>query len=313
MLAADRLSYGGFVREGDTLVLTELVTEELPPEFFQTGLLGGPPREPGAFAEVVGRMMERIDARPHRASLVLPDAWLRTAFAEVGELPRGEARDNLLRWKLKRLVPFRVDELRVRAVEVPPLPSQEGSDENRRLLLGFAIESLLASVEASFAQHGVEIGRVTCTGLAALAALEPDSGDAAALGDVGAGRLTGLALTESAGYTLVFQMDGRPVLHRAKGLSEELPADARGSFVRRDLKLTESFLAESFPGRALDRMLLVADDGDRDLWADWVESGLGLRPEILGRQHVTPVQTRREPPSWARLLPLVGAAAEEVA
>jgi len=90
--------------------------------------------------------------------LVVPDAWLRVSFSEITDVPRqAEARDEVLRWKLRRLVPFRVDELRVNAAEVAPLPVQE---EPRRLLLGFGVEQLLAQIEDAFAAHHVHIGRI---------------------------------------------------------------------------------------------------------------------------------------------------------
>ena len=291
-------------------MLAEEASEELLPETFQQGLLGGPPREPVAFGERIGALVDRLESRPREASLVLPDEWLRTAFAEVGELPRREeAREELLRWKLKRLVPFRVDELRVRAVEVEPLPAQAGSEENRRVLLGFGIESLLAAVERGFADHGVRIGRITCSGLAALAALD------GAVGGTDHDGLVGLALASASGYSLVFVRHGRPVLHRAKVVGGELPQGTRGSFVSRDLKLTRSFLEESYPEVRLERLLLVADDPeiDRDAWVAWIEDGLGERPELLGAAHVVPLKTRTAAPPWSRLLPLVGAVAEEVA
>ena len=51
---------------------------------------------------------------------------------------------------LKRLVPFRVDELRIGAQEVEPLPNQP-AEEPERLLLGFAVDQLLTQVEDAFA------------------------------------------------------------------------------------------------------------------------------------------------------------------
>ena len=124
------------------MVLEEYRDEPLDDGTFQHGLLGGPPREPQAFAERVRSFVAGIERPVREATLVVPDAWLRTVFAEVSDVPaNGGAREDVLRWKLKRLVPFRVDELRVRAVEVTPV---DGQQEPRRLLLGFGVETLLA-------------------------------------------------------------------------------------------------------------------------------------------------------------------------
>ena len=155
-LDARSLRYGQFVRDRQGFRLRGWREAALPPDAFHTGLLGGPLRDPAAFEALVGGLVRSIRGTPgglKEASLVLPDAWLRVTFSEITDVPRqAEARDEVLRWKLRRLVPFRVDELRVGAVEVEPLPVQE---EPRRLLLGFGVEQLLAQIEDAFAAHGV--------------------------------------------------------------------------------------------------------------------------------------------------------------
>ena len=104
------------------------------------------------------------------ASLVLPDTWLRLIFIELSELPRkAREREEILRWTLKRLVPFRVEDLRIDPLAVTPFPAQE---EPLRLLVGFAIELLISQIEEAFDAAGVEIGRVVNATQATLAALE---------------------------------------------------------------------------------------------------------------------------------------------
>ena len=62
----------------------------------------------------------------------------------------------MLRFKLKRLVPFRVDELRMRASVVPAFPGQDG----QRLFFTFGVEQLLRDLEAAFQSRGVRIGQI---------------------------------------------------------------------------------------------------------------------------------------------------------
>ncbi len=296
------LTFAAFERDGGRLVLRELRSGELAAGTFQHGILGGPPREAQAFEERVGAFVSELDTPVHDASLVLPDAWLRTAFAEVDQVPgNGNSREEMLRWKLKRLVPFRVDELRVRAVEVEPVPGQV---ESHRLLLGFGIETLFSQLEAAFAAAGVHLGRITNRGLSACGSL-------AAMGH-GSG-LQGLVLVTEEGYTLVFTLHGEPVLHRYKGLSESLPPEALAGAVRRDLRLSRTFLEDRFPGEEPAPALLAAPEDAAPSWAAWLEDGFEAPVELVSPAHLVPIEVRGDRPAWPELLPLAGAVCQEVA
>jgi len=332
------VGYAGFERRdgGAGLALVRADGVALDPETFQEGLLGGPAREPaglqGRIAELLGRLGGGID----EASLVLPDAWLRLAFTDVAELPSGaQAREDVLRWKLKRLVPFRVEELRLSSVEVPPLPEQT-PEEPHRHLLGFGVDALLTQLEEVFAANGVRIGAMTNDSLAILAAL------AAGRGADDADGLNALALVAEDGYTLVFSRDGQPVLHRYKGFAGSLPQSARGDLVKRDLRLTLTFLEESYPGTGISRVVLAtpresaqaaasmsaeAVPGDPDArggaswageagdeaWLGWLSESLGCPAQRLHRDDLPVAEAAGRGVDWHRLAPLVGAVSQEVA
>jgi hypothetical protein len=299
----ERLRYGSFAREpGGGYRFRAYHVEPLAPGSFQEGPLGGPPRDPAAFDAALGRLLERLGGPVREASLAVPDAWLRLAFSESGELPAApRERDDVLRWKLRRLVPFRVEELRIDAVEVAPLPGQA---EPRRLLIGFAAEALVAQLEAAFGRAGVRLGRITNASLAVLGALDPPTDD---------GGLTVLVVAEGGGYTLAVARAGEPVLHRHKGLAAGLPAAARGDFVRRDLALSRNFLAENAPGAPLAQVLLAAPDDGEGAWLTWLEEGLAARAEPLGAAHLPPLGGAAPALPWHELAPLLGAVRQVVA
>jgi hypothetical protein len=307
-LAPERLVYAGFARDGGRFRFREYHAEPLAPDTFQKGLLGGPPRDPVAFDGVLGRLLERIGAPVKEASLILPDAWLRLAFAESGALPPGSReRDEVLRWKLKRLVPFRVDELRLDAVAVAPLPGVPADPaEPDRLLLGFAVEALLAQLEHAWERAGVRLGRITSTSLAVLGAL-----DGSLAPGEGSG-LTALVLADEEEYSLTVARAGEPVLHRSKGLAEGLPLSARGELVRRDLALTRNFLEQQLPGEPAGRTLFSGSAGSAREWLDWLTEGLGVAAEVLGEEHLPPVEGVATPLDWHELAPLLGAVRAEV-
>lgn len=299
------LRYGQFLRQGGGFRFRSFRSAAVPGDAFHSGPLGGPPRDPRAFAELVAGFVREVPGVVRDASLVIPDAWLRVTFSEVGDLPRAaDALDEVLRWKLRRLVPFRVDDLRISATEVTPLPGQE---EPRRLLLGFAVESLLAQLEEAFAAAGVRIGLVTNASLALVSALAP----AAEAGTPA--ELWGLALVEEEGYTLVYARGDEPVVHRYKAFTGALPDEARASFVGRDLKLTRNFLDEQFPGNAAGRVVLVSPPELEPSWLERLEQGLGRPATPLDGRQLPPLRAEETTAPWREIAPMLGAARLEVA
>lgn len=305
------LRYGQFARDRQGFRLRGWREAAMPSDAFHAGLLGGPLRDPAAFEELVGGLVRSVRGAPggvKEASLVLPDSWLRVTFSEITDVPRqAQARDEVLRWKLRRLVPFRVDELRVSAVEVAPLPVQE---EPRRLLLGFGVEQLLAQIEDAFAAHGVRLGRITNSSLALLSAVEiPASSGFAAVVQV-----------EPEGYTLIFARGGEPVLHRFKAFTGGLPAAANiadaayAGYVTRDLKLTRNFLDEHFAGAPIGQVLLLAPPQAEPMWLDRLQEGLGAAVAPIDGPHLPTLRSEDAvAPSWRELAPMLGAARQEVA
>jgi hypothetical protein len=317
-LDAARLRYGQLIVDRQGLRLRAFRQLALPPDSFQNGLLGGPLRDPGAFRELVGAILDGVPGGVHEASLVVPDAWLRVTYAESGELPRGGAAlDEVLRWKLRRLVPFRVDELRIGAAEVSPLPGQE---EPRRLLMGFAIEQLLAQIEDAFTAHGVRLGQISNVSLSLLDALGAEAPRGAAAARPAAsqrGRSPFLALTlvEDDGYTLILARRGEPMLHRYKATAGGGADTAPGGSVVRDLRLTRNFLDEHFPGSALETVLLLAPPPLEPLWLDRLQQGLGRRAAVVDGAVLPALRSEALStlPPWRELAPMIGAARRMIA
>jgi hypothetical protein len=339
-LSERRIAYGQFVRLATGFRFRGYRAALLPPETFHLGLLGGPLRDPAAFGALLGRFLGELPSAVREASLVVPEAWLRVSFTEATDLPKAaEARDEVLRWKLKRLVPFRVDELRIGAAEVAPLPGQQ---EPRRLLLGFALEQLLAQLEEVFAEAGIRLGQITSASLALIEALdlermaeaaeerplrrvlpppgtapsspaEPAAGLVGPAGDTERQRFGAVSLVEEGGYTLAFVRDGEPVLHRFKTVAPSLPEAAWTGLVSRDLKLTRSFLEEHFPGSSLDWVVLSAPPELEPAWLARLAEGLGTPARPLDGRHLPPLQIEEAAAPWREMAPLLGAARREVA
>jgi hypothetical protein len=300
-LDGQSLVYGRFVRGESGFDVEDFARADLPEGFFGEGPLGGPMHDPGLFKPLVREIVELVSGGVGEASLVLPDAWLRVAFAEIGELPSRSARRNeILRWKLKHQVPFRVEDLRLQGVEVEPLPRQA---EKHRLLLGFGIEQLLKQVEEVFAECGVHLGQVLNASLATVHSIREIISDL---------NLTALMLATQAGYSLTFTRNAEPLLHRFRAMDTRMGDEAAARLVLRDLKLTRTFLSDQLPDTDLDRVLLISAAQQRTFWLDSLEQGLGRPPVALGREQL-PLQGQLPDVSPSVLAPMLGAACTEVA
>lgn len=266
-----RLRYGCFERSVDGWSFQAGRSEELPADIFAEGPLGGPLHEVRPFWELLHSFIETLPGPINDASLVVPDSWLRLAFMESDELPRwSSSQDEILRFKLKRKVPYRVEELRISATKVTPFPGQE---EPTRLLVGFGVEQLLAQLEEAFAGVGVHIGQITNSTLALLSSLDEV---------VEAKELTALVMVEQDFYTISYLAGGEPVLYRFKAVNKSL---VDSGAVRRDLRLTTNFIHEHLSDMSVDRVFVATPSEDDSRWLDWVGDELERTPETLTYGH----------------------------
>jgi hypothetical protein len=241
-------------------------------------------------------LLAKLEATPEEASLVVPDAWLRVVFTEAGDLPRAAGeRDEVLRWKLKRLVPFKVQELRLRALEVEPLPNQA---EPRRLLLAFAAESLLGHVEAAFSSCGIRLGRISNVGLSLLESAWLASGRDGAVAIVN---------VEPAAYTIVVAHAGRPVVYRHKTLPPGGTPAAQEEAVRRELRLTRTFVERHVGPASRAPVYLFATAETEARWRGWLAAEIG-GGEVHAGGRVLGTNGRPDAADVTTLAPLMGAA-----
>lgn len=290
------LRYASFPRNNGDWQAADLLESELPAEAFQVGPLGGPLRTPEVLDRVLGDILERAGAPVAQASLVLPDRWLRLLFVELEEAP-GETREEIFRFKLRKLVPFRVEDLRVSGTELPALPAQPGK---LRALVAFAVEQLLDELEEAFAARGVRLGQIASRSLYLTSYLAEDHQDAV------------VTLLEADGYSLVFVSEGAPVLVRYRTFPLAVGDIGRTEHVARDLRLIRSYLAEHLPERKFSEGLVCGPPDTATAWVELLESGFDLRARVLGANDAD-LPSAPSSVGWHELLPLFAAATREVA
>lgn len=292
-----------FVRQGGpTPELQAVRRRELPADTFQDGALGGPLREPAQFHDVVAELQQAADtatgAQVRAAALVLPDRWLRLTFAELEDVPRSrQHREEALRFKLRKQVPFRVEELRVRGAR-----TGNGAGESRRFLIAFGIERVLAQIEESFRRAGIHIGMVTNASLGAAHGIRQ-------VHDPGGAFL--LLVVHRDGYSLLAHAEDGPALYRYKNFDPALPAPVASELAVRELRLTRGFIEERGlfgAGAGLpEHVLMLAAEASRETWRKRLEDGLGLTARVLDGNTTAGSGSEAGELELDRALPMLGA------
>jgi hypothetical protein len=208
------LVYGRLNSRHNALVRVERAP--LPEEWFRLGPVGVLQIDRQMFAGCLNVLVGRLDKVPKQASLVVPNAWIRSVVLETGELPqpRDEA-EEVVRWRLKKLLPCRPEDVRLDFVQ---------TNEEGRILVVLALDRPLATVEEVFSAAGIQIGRIEPAAVA-LTALLPASPTPAVL-----------AVAEERALALAVLAGDKLVLLRHK----PLPADTRRAelFITRELTRT---------------------------------------------------------------------------
>lgn len=221
-------------RESGGLALRAAASLELPEGCLTLSVSEANVRSPHAFQDVLASLAERVGlGEGGRVGLVLPDPVARVALVPAAELRtrrRGDL-DELIRFRLRRSVPFDVKESQVAHVELAGGPGREAQS-----LVGAVALAVLESYEAPLRALGFEPGLVELSGLALLRASGlPARGDA-------------LLVNWDEGYVSLFlSRDGEPLLLRT--LTGE-PASRPGD-VAREIASTVVYFRERLGGTQL--------------------------------------------------------------
>ena len=198
--------------------------EELPAGALEVGPVG----LQAVDADVLGPVLARLKGAAEGtgiAAVVVPTGWLRSFLIDVDRVPRREDElHDVVRWRLKKLLPVPPAELRLSVIR---LPESEGQ---RRLLVMTGIERAMAGIETCYAAVGVEVGLITTRLFALVPRLVRES------------TATLLAQHEENFLSLFLLVNGVPKLLRTKPLAR---SDGNEEVVLREAGLTLGFIRES--------------------------------------------------------------------
>jgi hypothetical protein len=187
-----------------------------------------------ALAEAVTAARRLSEDRLSRAGVVFPDAWARILPIDVDALPDSdEAAREMIRWKLKKLLPGVTAELAISFGAMPPPPSGGG-----RLLVAAAPAESLRSIEASFEALGIRVGLLSPASLALFEGLARRLGSTAG-GDYG------LLHRASGSLSFLIARGGEPLFFRQR------PAEEGPEEHAQELRLSLSYYADKLQGPGL--------------------------------------------------------------
>lgn len=226
------------------------------------GLDVGPVGLQAIHDDVLGPVLARLKGVAEgtgTAAVVVPTGWLRSFLIDVDQLPRRE--DELLdvvRWRLKKLLPIPPAELRL---SVNRLPESGGQ---RRLLVMAGIERAMAAIEACYSAIGIEVGLITTR----LFALVPRPAGAT---------LTTLVIQHEESFlSLLLLVDGVPRLLRTKPLPHSVGG---GETVLREATLTLGFIRDSVGVGGEIEVRLNSERPEMDaIMRAWLADQAGLVP-----------------------------------
>jgi type IV pilus assembly protein PilM len=141
---------------------------ELPPGVVELDFHSVRLTDPRLFSELVKKLVARDSTRIEEASLLLPDSYARVAILGLDQLPRRRREAlEVIRWKIKKAVPFKVDGA---AIDYMVLP---GDGPGISVLAVITPQQVVEAFESIFGSMEIRTGLVDLSTLSLLNLCQP--------------------------------------------------------------------------------------------------------------------------------------------
>ena len=211
-ISADRVLAGRLSEDGtivEACAVRELALGSVVPDLTEANL-----RQPEAVRKAVNDAVGEIAGRARDVIAVLPDAAVRVVLLDFDTLPsKAEEAESVVRFRLKKSLPFDVDKAKVSYHTAPALGGL-------RLVAAVALTTVVEDYEAAFRDAGFSPGVVLPSMLAALGAADANRPTLVLKVDA---RTTSLAILDT-GQLLLFRTleNTRGVTITGEQLAEEV-------------------------------------------------------------------------------------------
>ncbi|MBZ5640618.1 MAG: hypothetical protein LAO51_17920 [Acidobacteriia bacterium] len=252
-------------------------------------------------ARVMRELFETSGTRPGRVSLVLPDNLARVSLISFPDRPPNRRHlDEMVRFKLRKTVPFRLEEA---TISYQVLPSQ---DRETHVLVALMLRSVVEQYEQVLEAVGARPGRVDLSTLSLFNLCRREIGKASA-----SERDVALLNCARGYFSLLIVRGTRLLFYRSKSLAEgNGSAETAEPVLNRELATSVSYYQEKLGGQAITTTFV------RDVTAPPGARSGSL--EALGLGTVVPVDLsgslmlanggRLDPEAGQRIAPAAGAA-----
>lgn len=233
--------------------------EDVPAGAFEVGPVGLQAIDRKAVAPVLTRLKGAAEGTS-TAAVIVPTSWMRTFLLEADRLPRKEGEiHDVVRWRLKKLLPVAPAELRLSVVKLPEAAGR------RQIIVLAGIERAVASLESTFKDIGIQPGLITTRLFALIPRTAVD-------------RPLLLIQLEPAFLSLILVVGGVPRLLRTKPLS---PMAAGVDSIERELRLNMEYIRDKIGFGGEIEVKMVCDDPvvDAEL-RRWIAEQLQLAPFV---------------------------------
>jgi type IV pilus assembly protein PilM len=261
------------------------------------------------YRNLIAASLQKEAVKTDTISLVVPDHMARVALLPFEELPRTRREvTEMVRWKMKKAVPFKVEEA---AIDYEIFPGEGGRGFS--VLAVLMPQSIVEQQEAVFLAQGIRPGLVDLSTFSLLH-LYRQAIDA----DMPAGGDLLLLNATEVFFTLLILRHGVPIFYRCKtfAFGGEGNGDAAQRLIHRESQASLVYYQERLEGRELSRvyMRLVGHDPER-VGALFQGAPVAAAPELIDPRRVVRVTGRVEAMGpersielLQRLAPAVGAA-----
>ncbi len=259
---------------------------ELPPETVEIDFYNVRLRAPERFRELVRRIVQKEDVKLDKVSLLLPDTYARVVILSLDELPRRrQDAVDLIKWKTKKAVPFKVEEA---AIDFMVLP---GGGPKVDLLAVLIPRSVVEGFESAFSELEIHAGLVDLSTLSLLNLYRPVFDK-----EIAAGAEFMVANVSGGFVTFVIFRGQQMLFFRSKPFapgSGEEEGLAALRLIRRELQTSLLYYREKLQGRELAKTYLrvveIGEEAVAGIFADqpeiaavdWIDPGRVL--EVDGR------------------------------
>lgn len=222
----------------------------LEPGVFSIGPVGLQTVDRESLRLVLANLQEQVRGA-HRPTVIVPTGWVRAHLLEFDTLPRRRADlDQVVRWRLKKVLPVRPEELRIDLVTVSL------SHESSRLVCVAGLERTFAELEAAFEDAGMQPAVLTPRAFALSAAI-PQSLETVMIIHL-----------DRAVLSILVTRKGHVELLRTKWLPQGRPLE---DIVTGELNLTMMYIRERLTIEGEISVLCAAEGGMRpEMIDDWI-------------------------------------------